>query len=218
MVAVAMLGRAVKGFGGGAMRSPVNWAVLGLTIERPSYGYEILQRFERNYGELLKLSSPSQIYTALDSLRDRGLIEATTEPDTAGGSRQPKLHYRATSEGVRRYQEHLVSQAAEDRRRSSLFARELAALAPDAALAVLGDYEQMCLMQATRAQPRRHSGPEAPAASTTLADRLAAEEERLAMEAKLPWIEYARRELRAVAGRGRQNDPAGAGRRRQGLR
>jgi hypothetical protein len=42
----------------------------------------------------------------------------------------------------------------------------------------------------------------------TLADRLAAEDERLAMEAKLPWIEYARRELRAVADRGRQNDPA----------
>ena len=52
------------------MRSPVNWAVLGLTIERPSYGYEILQRFERNYGELLKLSSPSQIYKALDSLME----------------------------------------------------------------------------------------------------------------------------------------------------
>ena len=73
------------------MRSPVNWAVLGLMIERPSYGYEILQRFERNYGELLRLSSPSQIYTALDSLADRGMIEATAEtaPDVA--SRQPRL-------------------------------------------------------------------------------------------------------------------------------
>jgi DNA-binding PadR family transcriptional regulator len=186
------------------MRSPVNWAVLGLMIERPSYGYEILQRFERNYGELLKLSSPSQIYTALDSLMDRGLIEATSEPSSGVGSRQPRLHYRATGEGVRRYQEHLVGQAEEDRRRSSLFARELAALAPDAALAVLDDYEQMCLVQATRAHPRRRS----PEASMTLADRLAAEEERLAMEAKLPWIEYARRELRAVADRGRQDGPA----------
>jgi DNA-binding PadR family transcriptional regulator len=202
-----MLGRAVREAGTGTMRSPVNWAVLGLTIERPSYGYEILQRFERNYGGLLKLSSPSQIYTALDSLRDRGMLEATSEP-TGADSRQPKLHYRATEEGVRRYKEHLVGQAEEDRRRSSLFARELAALAPDAALAVLDDYEQICLVQATRARPRGHSELAAPETSTTLADRLAAEEERLAMEAKLPWIEYARRELRAGADRGRQHGPA----------
>jgi DNA-binding PadR family transcriptional regulator len=188
------------------MRSPVNWAVLGLAIERPSYGYEILQRFERNYGELLKLSSPSQIYTALDSLIDRALIEATSEPPSGAASRQPRLHYRATEEGVRLYQEHLIGQAEEGRRRASLFARELAALAPDAALAVLDHYEQTCLAQAATARPAR-SGSAAPDASTSLADRLAAEEERLAMEAKLPWIEYARRELRALADRGR-NGPA----------
>jgi DNA-binding PadR family transcriptional regulator len=191
------------------MRSPVNWAVLGLTIERSSYGYEILQRFERNYGELLKLSSPSQIYSALDSLRERGMIEATSEPAPGIASRQPKLHYRATEDGVRRYQQHLVDQAEDDRRRSSLFARELAALAPDAALVVLDRYEQMCLAQATKAQPGEADGePIAPDASTTLGDRLAAEEERLATEAKLPWVDYARRELRAVADRGRRHGPA----------
>jgi DNA-binding PadR family transcriptional regulator len=202
-----MLGRIIRDANAGAMRSPVNWAVLGLTIERPSYGYEILQRFERNYGELLKLSSPSQIYSALDSLRERGMIEATSEPSPGVSSRQPKLHYRATEEGVRLYQQHLVDQAEDDRRRSSLFARELAALAPQAALAVLHDYEQMCLTQATRAKPGSQERA-APDTSTTLADRLAAEEERLAMEAKLPWIEYARRELCAVADRGRQHGPA----------
>src|SRR5580692_904308 len=138
-----MLGRAARDTGTGAMRSPVNWAVLGLMIERPSYGYEILQRFERNYGDLLKLSSPSQIYTALDSLVDRGMIEATREPSPGVSSRQPRLHYRATEEGISSYQEHLMGQAEEDRRRSSLFARELAALAPEAALAVLDRYEQM---------------------------------------------------------------------------
>jgi DNA-binding PadR family transcriptional regulator len=201
-----MLGRAVRDAGTGAMRSPVNWAVLGLVIERSSYGYEILQRFERNYGDLLRLSSPSQIYTALDSLMDRGMIEGTSEP--AGvASRQPRLHYRATEQGALRYQEHLMRQAEEDRRRSSLFARELAALAPDAALAVLDRYEQMCLSQATRAQPPDVE-PAVIDASGTLADRLAAEEERLAMEAKLPWIEYARGQLRGVADRGRQNGPA----------
>jgi DNA-binding PadR family transcriptional regulator len=205
MVRVAMLGRAVKDLVGGAMRSPVNWAVLGLTIERPSYGYEILQRFERNYGDLLRLSSPSQIYTALDSLMGRGMIEATGEPPDGVASRQPKLHYRATESGVERYQEHLVGQAEEDRRRASLFARELAALAPNAALSVLDHYEQMCLAQAARARPA-DAALGAVEKSTSLADRLVAEEERLAMEAKLPWIEYARGELRARTDRSQSGD------------
>ena len=200
-----MLERAVKDLGAGAMRSPVKWAVLGLTIERPSYGYEILQRFERNYGELLRLSSPSQIYTALDSLVERGLIEANSEPPAGVASRQPRLHYRATGDGVQRYQEHLIGQTEEGRRHASLFTRELAALAPEAALAVLDHYEQICLAQAATAPA--HAGSTEPDSSTSLADRLVAEEERLAMEAKLPWIEYARRELRAVADRDR-NGPA----------
>ena len=97
-----------------------------------------------------------------------------------------------------------MSQAEEERKRSTMFARELAALAPEAALSVLDAYEQMCLAQATKSRPRGA----VPEASLTLADRLAAEEERLTMEAKLPWIEYARRALRAAANRGRPNDPA----------
>ena len=35
------------------MRSPVNWALLGLIIERPSYAYNLAQRFERRYGDTL---------------------------------------------------------------------------------------------------------------------------------------------------------------------
>ncbi len=49
------------------MRSPINWGVLGLLIERPGYGYDLFHRFERTYGELLELSSPSQIYKALNA-------------------------------------------------------------------------------------------------------------------------------------------------------
>ena len=35
------------------MQSPVNWALLGLVIERPSYAYELAKRFERTYGSVL---------------------------------------------------------------------------------------------------------------------------------------------------------------------
>jgi DNA-binding PadR family transcriptional regulator len=180
------------------MRSPVNWALLGLMIERPSYGYELVQRFERTYGELLTLSSASQIYNALDALVRRGLIEEVVTSAAQGSAvRQPKLHYRATDDGVRRYQDRLIAQVSEDRRRTHLFARELAALDPQAALAVIDRYEQLCLESAVKTPPHSAEG-KAPEAAANMANRLASEDERLAMEAKLPWIEYARREFKAL--------------------
>ena len=56
------------------MRSLVNWALLGLVIDRPSYAYELARRFEREYKDALSLSSVSHVYTALGTLKDRALI------------------------------------------------------------------------------------------------------------------------------------------------
>jgi DNA-binding PadR family transcriptional regulator len=187
------------------MRSPINWALLGLVIERPSYGYELVQRFERTFGGELELSSPSQVYTALDTLTRRALIEELPPDGPSNGAvRQPKPHYRATADGVRRYQDWLIAQVREERRRSRLFARQLAALAPHAALTVIDRCEQACLHDARRtplagAQDGPADGP------SGLAVRLVAEEDRLAVGARLSWIEYARREFGALAaGRGPQ--------------
>lgn len=182
-----------------ALRSPVSWALLGLVIERPSYGYELVQRFERTFGDALELSSPSQIYTALDTLARKAMIEELpADGATSGVVRQPKPHYRATAEGTRRYQEWLIAQVGEDRRRSRLFARQLAVLAPDAALTVIERYEEACLKAGCRtpvASPRDPSLD----GSAGLAARLVGEEERLAVGARLAWIEFARREFGALA-------------------
>lgn len=178
------------------MRSPVSWALLGLVIERPSYGYELMQRFERTYGDVLELSSPSQIYVALDTLGQKGLIEELPAAGHIGVVRQPKPHYRATAAGLHDYQEWLIAQMRGERRRSRLFARQLAGLGPQAALATLDRYEQACLLEA-RETP---AGAEEPAPDAGLAARLVGEEERLAVGARLAWIEYARREFLALAG------------------
>jgi len=42
------------------MTSEVNWALLGLIIERPSYAYDLGKRFERTYDGVLSLSSTSR--------------------------------------------------------------------------------------------------------------------------------------------------------------
>lgn len=182
------------------MRSPVSWALLGLVIERPSYGYELVQRFARTYSDALELSSPSQIYTALDALERRSLIEKLptngAAPDVV---RQPKPHYQATAQGVRGYQDWLIAQVHEERRRSRLFARQLAALAPQAAIAVIERYEQACLEEAKRT-PIATTNDALLDGASGLAARLVDEEERLALGSKLSWIEYARREFRALIG------------------
>jgi DNA-binding PadR family transcriptional regulator len=182
-----------------AMRSPVNWALLGLVIERPSYGYELVKRFQREYEDVLPLSSESHVYTALKALERRELIE---EVPGKGGGRQPKPCYRATTAGIRDYQARLIAQIHEDRARSRLFVRQLAILTnePDAALRVLEHFEQACLQEARDTRICTDSTAVVPA----FAERLMAEESRLAMEAKLPWVEYARERFERLTARERQ--------------
>lgn len=181
------------------MRSLVNWALLGLVIDRPSYAYELAQRFERTYSDALSLSSVSHVYTAVAALQTRGLIEEI--PGTRTG-RQPKPHYRATDEGIIEYREWLVSQASEDRQRQRLLVLQLAGLTrnPKAALEILARYEQMCLEQAGRL-PLTRADDLAADSRADLSSRLVGEESRLAVDAKLSWIQYARREFKALSNR-----------------
>ncbi len=173
------------------MTSPVNWALLGLLLARPGYGYQLMRRFEEAYGEVLVLGSESHVYTALNELSRRGLIEEVPDEPSAhsGTLRQPKIRYRATAAGAGAYRERMFEQAGADRRQSQLFVRQLAAMEhePDVALEILQRYEQACLAEARRS----------PAASERLIDRLLAQESRLAMESRLPWVEYARGEFGA---------------------
>jgi DNA-binding PadR family transcriptional regulator len=177
------------------MHSPVNWALLGLVIERPSYAYELAQRFDRTYQGALSLSSVSHVYTAITALRSRGLIEEV--PGTRSG-RQPKPRYQATEEGLEEYRQWLLGQLGEDRRRQRLFVLQLAALTrnPQAALGIVADYEQACLGEATKTPLPREPGA-APDSNAALVARLVAEEHRLAIGAKLAWVQYAQRELKA---------------------
>lgn len=170
------------------LRSAVAWGLLGLLIERPSYGYELMQRFQRTYGETLALTSPAQIYTALTALKTRSLIHEMSPSKADASTRRPRPHYRATEQGVAAYQDWLLLQIEEERQRGRLFARQLAMLEPSAALAVLEEYERECLAEADQATP-------AETAREALAERLLEGEEQTSLEVRLAWIEYARNEL-----------------------
>jgi DNA-binding PadR family transcriptional regulator len=207
------------------MTSAVNWALLGLIIERPGYAYELAQRFERIYGDTLTLSSSSHAYTALGALKDRSLIE---EIPGSGTERQPKPHYRATPLGIDSYRDWLVAQVSEDRRRQRLFAIQLAGLArdPEAALEVISRCEHACLEEAGRIpilmrngnQNGNQNGNGAPGHDVSeRAERLLSEENRLAVKAKLAWIQYVREDLEALTN-GRASDEPARARRQAPLR
>jgi DNA-binding PadR family transcriptional regulator len=185
------------------MRSVVNWTVLGLVIERSGYGWDLRNRFERLYGDVLPIGSESSIYAALDVLRKRGLIEEVPGSRTVvpGTSRQPKPHYRATPEGLPAYEAWVIAQMRENNRRLYQFAHQLGAFAqqPQAALEVLARYEQACLEDKGAAIPVTSEFPAR--AVPGLGDRLASAYGRLIVAATLGWVEQARREFTALLSR-----------------
>jgi len=179
------------------MRSAVNWALLGLVIERPSYAYELVRRFERTYRDVLSLSSRSHVYTALGALQDRRLIEEV--PGTRVG-RQPRPHYRATRDGIQSYGEWLVGQVHEDRRRQLLLVLQLSVLSatPTLVREIIDRYEQAWLAQADRTPPSSIEGGNDRARAAFVAQILSVENS-LTVGAKLSWVRDVQRAVGQLA-------------------
>lgn len=70
--------------------------VLGLVIEKPSYGYEIYERFVRQFGEILS-TSRANVYGVLRRLENEGYIAGAGRSGSRG---RPRVNFRATGEGV----------------------------------------------------------------------------------------------------------------------
>jgi DNA-binding PadR family transcriptional regulator len=168
----------------------VSSAVLALVIERPSYGYEVWQRFEARFGGVIDVGA-SRIYQAFDGLLADGLIEQA--PGMSGGSRrQPRPCYRATASGTHAHRAWLAEELRGDPARLELNRRLLATGADDVPtlLQVVDRYEQACLDE--MAELRTGAAPGA------MRERLLAEERRLVLEARMKWVLFARRQLEAV--------------------
>ncbi len=191
------------------MRSAVNWAVLGLVIERPSYGYELFQRLERRYSGVLD-PPISQIYAALNALERAELIEplASEEPATpdeaAARRRQPKVHYRATASGARAFRAWVAEGIRDDPQHSELLRRIAgAAAAPGvdgvhAMRELVDTYERACVEEASRLPlPPARSAATPAAAAGELVERLVLAARRGLLDAQFAWIDHARKEIDA---------------------
>jgi DNA-binding PadR family transcriptional regulator len=208
------------------MRSAVNWAVLGLVIERPSYGYELFQRLGRRYSGVLD-PPISQIYAALNALERAALIEplpasrATAAPSDGArplAKRQPKVHYRATASGARAFRSWVAGQMRDDPHHVELLRRIAGAAAAGydrvTAMRELVDaYEHACVEEASRLPlPPARDGATPAAAGGELVERLVLAARRGLLDAHFAWIEHARKEIEAYertrAGHG--DEPADA--------
>ncbi|HET6448139.1 MAG TPA: helix-turn-helix transcriptional regulator [Conexibacter sp.] len=178
------------------MRAGTRYAVLGLLQEQPSYGYEVLVRFRRAFAAAEWDISPQGLYASLDRLERDGLIEPVATQARVASRRQPKTPYRVTPTGAEALRRFLATAMAAEPSRAELLVRLQCGAARDngALLALLDGHERACLDQL------EHIADEAPARlagdDDALVERLAREERRLGIQARLMWIDYARKQLR----------------------
>lgn len=79
------------------------YAVLGLVIERPGYGYQLAQRLEERFGA--SGFAPSGVYSALDQLSRDEFVRAAGEMGPGPARRAaPRMIYEATDEGIEHFE------------------------------------------------------------------------------------------------------------------
>ena len=188
------------------MSSLLDYTVLSLLIEKPSYGYEIRERFERRFGDLMGGTSQSNIYAVLKRLQREAMIEQIAVETAQGSEGRPRIYYRATGAGGGMFRGWLAKRLRDDQERSELLSR-LAATGMrrvEAMLDVIDRYEQECVQEAQRAAQRaaeleRVGYSRAVDPGAELIEDLIAEERRRSVAARLDWIDYARSRIRAHA-------------------
>lgn len=173
------------------MPSLIDYAVLSLVIERPSYGYRIREDFDRRFDGFLSLSQ-SNLYDVLKRLEGEGYIEVAGQSGSQG---RPRINYRSTAKGVAAYREWLAERLRDDPQRLELLSRIASAgLGRGGAMRdVIDRYAQECLTEARELEMRP---PSDTAVGTDvfseLMGDLIAEERRRVVDARLEWVAYAR--------------------------
>ncbi len=171
------------------------WLVLGLVIERPSHGYEIVQRYDDRFGWLLPISS-SGVYGDLERLRGDGFLEEIAEEQPVGDARsRSRRCLRATRLGAQSYRGWLAGRMRNNPQRFELLGRlaSSAALGVRGAIDVLERFESECVreLKALPLLDERVGAGECDA--DELAKWLAIDRQRRALRADLDWVSDAMR-------------------------
>ena len=83
------------------------YAILGLVIERPGYGYQLARRLEDRFGS--SAFAPSGVYAALDQLsRDRLVRAAGAFAPGPARRVAPRTIYEATDRGIEHFERWML--------------------------------------------------------------------------------------------------------------
>jgi len=174
------------------MPSLIDSIVLALVVEKPSYGYELHERFERRFGKFLS-TSQANVYDALGRLEEDEYVEVAGHSGARG---RPRVNFQATAKGVEIHLSWLAERLREDPQRLALLSR-LASTSlrrPDAMLSVIDSFIEECSLEARQIAM--------PACEDDLLCELFVEQRRRVVAAQLEWGAYARSKVLERAGRG----------------
>jgi DNA-binding PadR family transcriptional regulator len=172
--------------------SPVTGALLGLLIERPSYGYELAQRINERMGAAWGLT-PSSIYPVLDRLESEKLIQRSVK-DLPGRSRQrERVMYHATDAAHHAFDQWMARPVRREPIRTELLAKIAVSRPEDAPqlLAALDEYERACLEMLEAATGNSRPAGSWPGLLADLIDEAADQQ----LRADLAWVAAARRRI-----------------------
>lgn len=187
-----------------ALKSQVACAVLGLLIEKPTYGYDVWRRYGLRFGKFLPVGK-TVIYSTLSQFETTGLVEKMGGRRSRGvpGGAKPGPSYRVTVRGARAYKRRVTERIQDGPHRGEISGQMvLAGIAGiEAALEFLDRYEEECLLELQRMEPASNEPLQEMSEISRAVERLNAEAHRREIDARLKWIAYARAELRACAAR-----------------
>jgi DNA-binding PadR family transcriptional regulator len=175
-----------------AVPSLIDSIILALVIEKPSYGYELHERFERRFGKFLS-TSLATVYDALGRLEEGEYVEVAGHSGARRG--RPRVNFQATAKGVEIHLSWLAERLREDPRRLALLSR-LASTSlrrTDAMLSVIDRFMEECSLEARQIAM--------PACEDDLLCELFAEQRRRVVAAQLEWGAYARSRILERVGR-----------------
>jgi DNA-binding PadR family transcriptional regulator len=169
------------------------YAVLGLVIERPGYGYQLAQRLEERFG--CSEFAPSGVYSALDQLTRDSFIRSAGEMG-GGPSRRaaPRTIYEATDEGVDHFEAWMLEASPAPPLRDELHMK--IALCRPVDLPRLIDMvhgqELACMGRLHDLKQRADEDPGDPQEWSSLMRTLARDAEVAVWNARIEWLQSAR--------------------------
>jgi DNA-binding PadR family transcriptional regulator len=176
------------------------YAVLGLVIERPGYGYQLAQRLEDRFGS--SGFAPSGVYSALDQLSREALVRSAGEMGAGPTKRAaPRTIYEATEEGVDRFEAWMLAASPTPPLRDELHMKIALCRPRDLPRLIEMVYGQElgCMGRLRDLKQRAEEDPPDPREWSSLMRTLARDAEVAVWHARIEWLQSARELLEQLS-------------------